>query len=174
VPEPSFRLAVAADAPAVTALVRSAYRGESSRTGWTTEADLLADERIDEATVTAKITDPHALVLLASDDALVACCEVVDRGDGLAYFGMFAVTPTRQAAGLGRVVLARAEQEAVGRFGATRMEMTVIAVRAELIAWYERRGYRLTGERRPFPYDQLVNGVALRDDLDFAVLTKEL
>jgi ribosomal protein S18 acetylase RimI-like enzyme len=87
---------------------------------------------------------------------------------------MFAVTPARQSGGIGRTVLAAAEAFAVEHWQATTMEMTVIGQRDELIAWYERRGYCLTGERRPFPYAELIDGRALRDDLYFAVLAKPL
>lgn len=164
------------EAAEIAALVKLAYRGDDSRTGWTTEADLLADDRIDAAGVRAKIETPDGVVLTVRDEnaLLVACCELVSHGNGLAYFGMFAVRPDLQAAGLGRRILEAAERLAVARWAATRMEMTVIGQRRELIEWYERRGYHLTDERRPFPYQHLVNGPALRDDLYFAVLTKDL
>jgi ribosomal protein S18 acetylase RimI-like enzyme len=87
---------------------------------------------------------------------------------------MFAVDPLRQAAGIGRLVLAEAEHVARTRWAATRLEMTVIGQRAELIAWYGRRGYVVTGEHRPFPYEALVGGEALRDDLYFEVLAKDI
>ncbi|MCW2528003.1 MAG: acetyltransferase protein [Pseudonocardiales bacterium] len=97
----SFRPARPDDAAQVATLVRSAYRGDESRSGWTTEADLLGDDRIDVAGVAAKIADPRTEVLLGEDDAgrLVSCCEVVDRDDGLAYFGMFASLPRPRPAG---------------------------------------------------------------------------
>lgn len=173
---PTFRIAGIDDADDVLDLVRLAYRGPESRRGWTSEAGLLDDERIDRPGVLAKITDPAGTVLLAATpgDPLVACCELVRRSDGVAYFGMFAVRPAAQSGGLGRAVLAEAERRARTSFGATTMEMTVIGQRVELIDWYVRRGYALTGERRPFPYDELVNGRALRDDLYFEVLAKQL
>lgn len=169
----TFREAGTDDAAVLASLVRTAYRGQE---GWTTEAAFLDDERIDAAGVTAKITDAATVVLVgeAHDGALVACCELVDRGDGLTYFGMFAVDPSRQAAGLGRQVLAHAEAYAVSHLAARTMEMTVIGQRDELIAWYLRRGYHLTEETRPFPYEHLVGGSALRDDLYFRVLVKDL
>jgi GNAT superfamily N-acetyltransferase len=192
----TFRDATPADAATIVALVRGAYRGEGSRAGWTTEADLLDDQRIDEAGVLSRVTSPgHLIVLgeLAGQDGtvghdgpgaqggrsapgpeVVACCELADRGAGLAYFGMFAVRPDLQAAGLGRQVLAEAERVARDSWGAARLEMTVIAVRAELIAWYVRRGYTITDETRPFPYEDMIDGGALRDDLSFAVLVKDL
>jgi ribosomal protein S18 acetylase RimI-like enzyme len=171
----TFRIAVPEEAEDLAVLVRSAYRGESSRAGWTTEADFLDDERVDAEVVREKIQRPDAVVLLAAEDGVtVACCEVERRAGGVAYFGMFAVKPDLQAAGLGRQVLAEAERMAADRWGSKRMEMTVIALRAELIAWYGRRGYALTGERRPFPFEGLINGKALRDDLDFVVLARDL
>lgn len=174
-PELQFRMAGVEDAAAVRALVFRAYRGESSRAGWTTEADLLADERIDVHEVSAKISAPNGLVLLAyADDALVACCELLRKSEGVAYFGMFAVEPALQAAGIGRRVLAEAESTVRQRWHTGLLEMTVIGQRTELIDWYLRRGYALTDETRPFPFDEMVNGNALRDDLYFVVLAKKL
>ena len=172
----TFRAAGAEDAADLLTLVRGAYRGESSRAGWTTEADLIADDRISLPDLIGKITAAGSMVLVAAggDGEIVGCCELARRSGGTAYFGLFAVRPDLQAGGIGRRLLAEAERLAVLRWRCRRMEMTVIGQRAELLAWYARRGYALTGERRPFPYDHLVNGVALRDDLYFAVLAKSL
>ncbi|KKY31280.1 putative acetyltransferase [Diaporthe ampelina] len=200
-PPLTFRKATPADTPALLALVKSAYRGEDSRQGWTTEADFLADERIDEAGLLGKITAPGSTVLLATTttttttsppsnapipgagaaaaaaETLLACCEVLRHPppSDLSYFGLFAVDPRLQNGGIGRRVLAEAERHARGDMGAARMEMTVVWLREELIAWYVRRGYAVArGEKRPFPYGSLVNGKALRDDLYFLVLRKDL
>jgi GNAT superfamily N-acetyltransferase len=169
----TFRFAELEDAPVLAELVRGAYRGGE---GWTTEAHLLDDERIDVAEVEKKILEPDGVVLVAvgPDGGIAGCCEIVYRGHDVAYFGLFAVRPAQQAAGLGRLVLAEAEDVARRRWSAGVMEMTVIAQRAELIAWYERRGYTVTAETRPFPFSELINGKALRDDLYFVVLTKRL
>lgn len=173
--ELTVRPADPSEAPDVLALVRQAYRGEESRGGWTTEADLLDDERIELSEVVHKISRPDGVVLLGFEaDQLLACCELVDKGDGLAYFGMFAVRPARQAAGLGRRMLAEAERYARESWQARVLEMTVIGQRGELIDWYLRRGYSATGETREFPYANIVNGIALRDDLFFTVLAKQL
>ncbi|PNY27937.1 Uncharacterized protein TCAP_02135 [Tolypocladium capitatum] len=175
-PPLSFRAATPEDIPATLALVRSAYRGEYSRMGWTTEADLVADERIDEAGMLVKITHPSSTILLAHDGAgdLAGCCELVKKDDNLGYFGLFAVDPTRQAGGIGRSILAQAEAHASGVWGVRRLEMWVIWTRQELISWYVRRGYVKTERTEPFPYTDLINGMALRDDLHFAVLEKDL
>lgn len=175
-PALDFRPATAADADAVLALVRTAYRGDASRAGWTTEADLVADERIDAAGILAKIGHAAGLILVAhdADGRLAGCCEIAKRDDDVAYFGLFAVDPARQAGGLGRTILARAEEHARGVWTVRRMEMWVIWTREELISWYMRRGYTLTDRTLPFPYGELVNGKALRDDLYFKVLEKAL
>lgn len=171
----TLRSAVETDADEVLALVRQAYRGDDSRAGWTTEADLLDDERIERSELVHKITRPDGVVRLAFDgEDLVACCELVNKGDGLAYFGMFAVRPALQAAGVGRRMLTEAEAYVVANWQAHTLEMTVIGQRVELIDWYVRRGYTRTGEHRDFPYAAVVNGTALRDDLYFAVLAKSL
>lgn len=173
----TFRKATLADAAQVTVLVRSAYRGDSSRAGWTTEADLLSDNRIEEPEVVEKINNPNASVILAHDQdgVLAACCEVVRRDDGtVGQFGMFAVDPQRQAGGIGRQVLAEAEADAKRTFGLKTIEMLVIDVREELIAWYLRRGYEKTGRTKAFHYHALSEGQASRDDLQFIVLAKAI
>lgn len=171
----AFRDATLADVDEIVQLVESAYRGETSKAGWTTEADLLAGQRTDAAAVRDLVEAPDARLLLAVDgDALLACCQLERRGADAAYFGMFAVRPGLQGGGLGKLVLAEAERLARDEWRASLMRMTVIAQRRELIAWYERRGYRATGETRPFPYGDERFGLPRRDDLHFVVLAKSL
>lgn len=147
-----FRTATAADVPALRALVESAYRGDSAKRGWTHEADLLDDERTSDAELAATIADEKARVLLARiDGKLVGTVTIRDLGEGRAYLGMLCVDPDLQTEGLGRALIADAEDMAAEEFGARIMEMTVIDAREELIAYYERRGYARTGELRPFP-----------------------
>lgn len=171
-----FRIAVDDDAPTVASLVHHAYRGEESSRGWTSEAHLLDGQRIGVDDVLAVIAETGAIVLLGLDDdgSILACCELRRSGSGSGYFGMFAVRPGRTGTGTGRVVLAEAERFATERWGVTAMELTVIGQRAELISWYERRGYVLTGETRPFPYEDRRFGDPRRDDLHFVVLRKPL
>lgn len=170
-----FRPATAADIDAIVALVTSAYRGDASRAGWTTEADLLDGPRIDPEVLRADIERPHSIVLLASSDAsadtLLACAHVAVE-DGAGYFGMFAVQPGQQGAGTGRAMLDACERIATDTWGMDTIRMTVITQRAELIAWYERRGYRRTGVFKPFPYGDERFGIPKRDDLRFEVLEK--
>jgi GNAT superfamily N-acetyltransferase len=177
-----FRAAVAADVDAIVALVESAYRGDISRAGWTTEADLLDGQRTDPAGVAALIAGNASRVLLAEAPStgsgqggvLLACCHIEHDNARHCHFGMFAVRPGEQRAGLGRVLLGEAERIAREEWGCALMTMTVIDVRAELIAWYERRGYRRTGRFKPFPYGDARFGLPRRGDLRFEVLEKPL
>ncbi|MER5397358.1 GNAT family N-acetyltransferase [Streptomyces sp. NPDC002599] len=170
----TFRDAVDSDVDALVALVESAYRGDSSRAGWTTEADILEGQRTDADAVRAIVEAPDSrLLTVERDGALVACCQLEHRGDH-AYFGMFAVSPAFQGGGLGKVIIAEAERTVREVWGATEMHMTVISVREDLIAWYERRGYRRTGRMTPFPYGDERFGVPQRDDLRFELLVKPL
>ena len=174
-PEPSFGTASRHDVPALLALVQSAYRGDTSRAGWTTEADLLDGQRIDAAQLQTVMDAPDSSVLTVTDEdgELVGCANLALRADGDAYFGMFAIRPTAQGSGTGRQVLAEAERLARSRWQVPGMTRSVIAQRSELIAWYERRGYRRTGATEPFPYGDERFGRPLRDDLHFVVLRKE-
>lgn len=171
----SFRFATDADVGTLHALVESAYRGESAKTGWTDEADLLDGQRTDPESLVEIIIDPAQRIILAiEDDALVGCVQIGGKGAGLAYLGLLSVDPGRQAGGLGSLLIAEAEATAARLFSARRVEMTVIRQRPELIAFYQRRGYSLTGELRPFPYDDERFGQPLVDDLVFVVLARDI
>lgn len=180
----SFRTATHDDIPALIALVTSAYRGDVSRQGWTTEADLLDGQRIDADMLRADLDTPDSIVLLAIDSTdedaprLVACAHIArqpgDDGIPTAYFGMFSVSPDVQGGGVGKTVLAEAERIAHETLGCARMRMTVIDAREELIAYYVRRGYLRTGIKKPFPYGDPRYGLPKRDDLQFEVLEKML
>jgi ribosomal protein S18 acetylase RimI-like enzyme len=172
--EPIFRIATIADVPALVTLIDSAYRGESSRAGWTTEADLLHGQRTDAGSVTSAVEEPDGLVMvMESDGEVVACCQIQRRREHV-YFGMFAVRPTLQGGGFGRAILAEAERFAHEEWGMDEMQMTVISAREELLAWYVRRGYARTGQMIPFPYDDESLGVPTREGLQFELLVKKL
>jgi ribosomal protein S18 acetylase RimI-like enzyme len=170
----AFRDATAADVDAIVELVTSAYRGEASRAGWTTEADLLDGNRIDPGVLRGDIARERSRVLLASRAGELVACAHVAIEDGAGYFGMFAVRPVLQGGGVGKAVLAEAERVVRDDWGLPVMRMTVIDVREELMAWYERRGYHRTGIKKPFPAVDPRFGIPKRDDLRFEVLEKPL
>lgn len=168
------RLACREDLPALRGLVESAYRGESARGGWTHEADLLGGQRSDEAMLADLIEDPDSALPAAWSGAAPMACVHVSRVGSSASLGLLAVRPDLQGTGLGRQMMEVGEAHARKVFGAETMRMSVIRQRTELIAYYERRGYRLTAETAPFPYGDDRFGQPRRDDLEFVIMEKEL
>jgi GNAT superfamily N-acetyltransferase len=148
-------------------VVERAYRGDSARQGWTHEADMLSDARTDLATLATLVDGDSRLLIALDGDTILGCVNIASRGDGLAYLGLLCVDPELQAGGIGKQLIAAAETTARETFAATRIEMTVIDRRVELIAWYERHGYTRSGETRPFP-------VAVDPPLTMTVLVKPL
>jgi ribosomal protein S18 acetylase RimI-like enzyme len=141
--------ATLADVPELTALINSSYRGESSKKGWTTEANLIDGQRIDNESLTEQMEDPNAVVLKNIDDTgkITGCVYLQERGDKL-YLGMLTVSPLLQTNGLGRELLQAAEDYARS-INYNTITMTVITTRTELVNWYKRRGYQKSGEVIP-------------------------
>lgn len=172
--ELTFRSAGIDDIPALVALVTSAYRGDVSKQGWTTEADFLDGNRIDAEVLRHDIERPYSRVIIAERDAQMLACAHVSEEDGAGYFGMFSVQPDLQGGGVGKTLLGEAERMVRDDWRLPSMRMTVIDIRDELIAFYERRGYHRTGIYKPFPYGDARFGIPKRDDLRFEVLEKVL
>ena len=173
-PTHTFRSATPADAPTITALVESAYRGDASRVGWTTEADFLHGRRTDVVEIEDLLGSENGrFVLFEREGAIGASC-YIERQGPVCYFGMFSVHPPLQGSGIGRLVIEEVERIARHEWGSERIEMTVIDIRAELIAWYERRGYIRIGRTKAFPYGDERFGLPQRDDLRFEYLVKDL
>lgn len=168
-----FRPAIDADADTIAALVNSAYRGDSSRAGWTTEADLLQGSRIFPPEVRDLIANPDSVILLCLQGEDIIGCVNLEKTEGAAYLGMFVVRPVLQGNGIGKHFMQTAEKHAQELWGINKIWMTVISVRKELIAYYERRGYVRTGRFKPFPSD---NGKEqmLVENLQFEEMEKNL
>ena len=168
-----FRSATLADIARVVTLVDSAYRGEASRRIWANEASLLDGRRTDHERVRALIEASQSLIVLAECAGKIIACAHIKQCGELCHFGMFSVCPELQGVGVGSAVLSECERFARKSWGSRAMEMSVIRQRDDLIAWYERWGYRRTGEAKPFPYgDERLR--PRRSDLDFVVLEKPL
>ncbi len=163
------------DIPALHALVESAYRGESAKRGWTHEADLLDGQRTDQEALRAIIDDDDQRIMVVRNErSITGCVQVAKAGDNLAYLGLLTVNPDIQAQGLGKKLMATAELYTRDIWDAKAIEMTVIRQRSDLIAYYERRGYALTGETRAFPLDDPEFGLPKTRELEFVVLKKNI
>ncbi len=158
--------------PDLVQLVNSAYRGESAKQGWTTEADLLDGIRIDEPALADLIEDPATTLLKYNNahGALTGCVYLRQQGTDM-YLGMLTVSPREQANGIGKKLLQAAEAHARQQ-NCSAIVMTVISVRHELISWYQRQGYQSTGETKPFPQDPRF-GIP-KQPLSFIVMKKGL
>ena len=161
------------DVPALVTLVNSAYRGESSKKGWTTEADLLDGLRTDQKALEKLIRKPGSVILKYADEnnQLIGCVNLQKQEEKL-YLGMLTVSPTLQGGGIGKKLLSASETYAQ-KNNFSIIAMTVISVREELISWYERHGYLRTGQKKPFPTGDPSFGIP-RQPLEFIVLEKAI
>ena len=168
----SISKATIQDIPQLVTLINSAYRGEHSKKGWTTEANLLDGVRTDPDSLEKMMAKENAVILKYSDEAnVVQGCVYLEERDRKMYLGMLTVSPLLQAKGIGKKLLVQAEKYAEDKKCST-VEMTVISVRDELIKWYEKYGYRKTGETKPFPTDPKF-GIP-KQPLEFIVMEKVL
>ncbi|MFN7927726.1 MAG: GNAT family N-acetyltransferase [Blastocatellia bacterium] len=172
-PNLTFRPARSDEAASLAALVNAAYRGELRHGGWTTESHLIQGPRTDEAEVRALMQAEDSLLLLCLQGEEVVGSVHLQKNNEASYLGMLVVRPDLQGRNLGKQLIAAAERFVQEEWGVRKMEMTVITVRTELLAFYERRGYRRTGIVKPFPTDREAE-VLLVEGLEFAVLEKEL
>ncbi|MBF4519072.1 GNAT family N-acetyltransferase [Flavobacterium sp. ANB] len=160
------------DIPALTTLINSAYRGETSKKGWTTEAHLLEGKRTTEEELTEIILNPkNTFLKFTENDKIIGSVLLVEKEHQL-YVGMLTVSPELQNAGIGKKMLAEAESHAK-TLGISTLSMTVVSVRSELIAWYKRHGYVETGEREPFPSSDIHINISDKP-LEFIFLEKKI
>lgn len=169
-----FLFADKTNAQSVAELVNSAYRGDSSKVGWTTEADILDGQRTDENEIILKIISKNSYILIAKENNnLVGSCELIaNTEDSELYFGMFAIKPTLQNSGLGKIFLSHVENLA-REWNLKKVSMTVITLRTELISYYKRRGYQVTNRFIPFPTEDRF-GIPKVNDLKMVFLIKDL
>jgi ribosomal protein S18 acetylase RimI-like enzyme len=161
------------DIPALVPLINSAYRGDASKKGWTTEANLLeGEQRTDVDFLTNLLSNSAANMLKYkdADNSIIGCVYLEKMERGL-YLGMLTVSPLQQAGGIGKKLLAAAEVYGKEK-GCPCIFMKVISLRHELIAWYERHGYHKTGETKPLPGDNRF-GIPTQP-LEFLIMEKIL
>ena len=158
------------DIPALNILINSAYRGETSKKGWTTEAHLLEGKRTTEEELTEMIQHPkNTFLKYTENDQIIGSVLLVEKEHQL-YLGMLTVSPELQNSGIGKKLLAEGEKHAKA-LGLSSIIMTVVSVRSELIAWYNRHGYVDTGAREPFPSSDIHINVSDKP-LEFIYLEK--
>jgi GNAT superfamily N-acetyltransferase len=169
--------AVEADYVAIVDLANLAYRGSGSTASWNIETGIIEGQRLNESLLRDDLAaKPEAQLLTFRGDPdgpLLGTVWLDKKKGGVWNLGLLTIRPDLQNKQLGRALLAAAEDFARER-GGRRIRMTVVNVRDSLIAWYQRRGYRLTGETQPFPYGDERYGRPLRDDLHFVVLEKNI
>src|SRR4051812_10461651 len=168
----SISVAHPEDATQLTLLINSAYRGDQAKKGWTHEANLIdGNLRTDDASLRQLMNDPNAVILKYSFAGKIDGCVYLLKKDSILYLGMLSVNPEIQARGIGKKLLHAAEVHAK-KVGCSIIEMTVISVRTELIAWYQRQGYSTTPITLPF-YDDGRFGKP-KQKLEFLVLEKRI
>jgi len=160
------------DIPDLIKLINGAYRGDRSKQGWTTEADLLDGVRTDSENLAEMINKDDAVILQSfNENNILQACVYLEKKQHIMYLGMLTVSPLEQSKGIGKQLLCEAEKYAEQQM-CNIVEMTVISLRKELIAWYEKRGYNNTGETKPFPND-IKFGVP-KQPLEFIIMQKEI
>ena len=143
-----LRIAAKADAQAIADLVNRAYRPAPHAAGWTHESHLVAGERTSAGQVRALFQPRSVILLLCSEANIVACVHLQGDSSG-ASIGMLATDPGLQAQGLGKRMLFQSERSE--QLGASLFRISVLSSRPELLAFYQRRGYVLTGEVEDYP-----------------------
>jgi hypothetical protein len=169
-----FWIALPEQAGEITSLINSVYRGENAKKGWTTEAEILGGIRITVEKVTEYINTKDNVILLAVNEKKIIGCVHLEKEGNFCWLGMLSVDVNYQTYGLGKILIGRSESFVKEKFGCDEMKMKVIGVRKELLEYYLRRGYKLTGEREDFILDEDTFGKPFVDGLYFEILSKKL
>lgn len=164
--------ATIADIPALNILINSAYRGETSKKGWTTEAHLLEGKRTTEKELTEMFQDSKNTFLKFTENNQIIGSVLLVKKEQQLYLGMLTVSPELQNSGIGKKMLLEAENHAK-TLGLSSIIMTVISVREELLNWYKRHGYADTGKREAFPESE-IHATISEDPLEFIFLEKKV
>ena len=156
----TFKTAHPEDSQTISDLVNSAYRGDNSKQGWTTEADYIGGTRTTPELILAMLNTPRAQIDLAFDESenLIGCVYINREGTKRLYFGMLTTSPLYQGKGLGKKMISHVEGIAK-KESFTELKITVLNVRAELIEFYERRGFKATGDFEKFPDNDPAYGI---------------
>lgn len=173
-PKLQFPVAVPGQAVEITSLINSVYRGENAKKGWTTEAEILGGIRITEEKVAEYINTKDNVILLAVNDKKIIGCVHLEKVGNFCWLGMLSVDVNYQTYGLGKILIERSESFVKEKYGCGEMKMKVIGVRKELLEYYFRRGYKLTGEREDFILDEDTFGKPIVKGLYFEILSKML
>jgi ribosomal protein S18 acetylase RimI-like enzyme len=167
----NIRAATIEDVPKLVRLVNSAYRGADGQVGWTNEAHLIGGPRTGVSDVEELVEEPGGVILTSWIDGGLVGCVYLKTAKEKVYLGMLSVWPAMQGAGVGKTLMAAAAEYARGQ-GCEAIRITVISVRDELIAWYERHGFVRTGEVEPFHAGDRFG--TQKQQLELAVLEKAL
>lgn len=167
-----IEIAVFDDISELVLLVNSAYRGESSKKGWTTEALILKGIRIDEKEMADIFANAESTIFKYIENKTILGCVLLVKKQNKLYLGMLCVNPELQNSGIGKKMLHFANGFALDN-GLNRIVMTVISKRKALISWYNRHGYLDLGEREDFPASHQKDIISGKS-LEFIVLEKLL
>ncbi len=167
----SIEKATTSDIMELNQLINSAYRGDEAKKGWTNEAHLLTGIRIDKKELSRILNSKSSFFLKYTEEKIIKACVFLEKENSVLYLGMLSVMPELQGKGIGKQLLKAAEINA-HQLGCSKIYMTVISVRYELIDWYKRHGYIDTGIKKPFPGED--RDILVQTPLEFIVLEKKL
>ncbi len=167
----TFREAKIEDIPQIVDLVNISYRSKEFK-GWTSEADIVKGDRINNAQVQELFQNDSKVFVMFKDEELIGCVHVHKQNDSC-YIGMLTTHPNVQNMGIGKEILKLAEEHSIKNYSINCFEMSVLSVREELINFYERRGYKRTGDNEPYPVNANV-GTPLSSEIQVLHLVKEI
>lgn len=164
-------------------LINAAYRTSDTHS-WTNESTLVSGSRISVEMLTTLIEQSQNLntkdclyVATVHDPETklenILGCIAVTKFENTIEIGTFAVQPNLQNSGIGKQILTVLESLMIRNHpNVNSFRMWVLDLRIELINFYQRRGYVLTGQSESYPIDAGV-GKPLKD-LNVLEMIKEI